>query len=186
MTSHTPHHPFLTGNSIYLRGLEREDVDGNWLQWFNDREVTKYMANGSYPTTRESHLKFYDSTCVDNPQHVVLAIIESATGAHVGNLGLHRINWLCRRAEVGIVIGERSAWGKGYGTEAVRLLVEHGFRRLNLHKIFARVDAENKAGVRMFERAGFTLECTLKDEIVRDGRFFDTAYLSIFQGAVLP
>lgn len=173
-------HPFLTGDKVYLRGLARDDVDGPWLTWFNDREVTRYMYNGGYPTTREGHLAFYESTCVNNPDHLVLAIIEKATGRHVGNLGLHRISWIYRRAELGIVIGERSAHGKGLGTEACRLIVGHGFSRFNLHKVFARVEAENKAGVRMFEKAGFRIEATLKEEIIRDGGFYDSVYMSVF------
>lgn len=174
------HRPFLVGKSLYLRGLEKSDLEGNWLQWFNDKQVTKYMYNGTYPSTYEGHFEFYQSVCVNNKNHLVLAIIDKADDKHVGNLGLHQINWLYRRAEIGIVVGERSAWGKGLGTEATKLIIDHGFRRLNLHKIIARTESENKGAIRMFERAGFQVEAELKDEIMRDGRFFPVTYLGAF------
>ncbi|NDV26709.1 GNAT family N-acetyltransferase [Desulfovibrio sp. JC010] len=171
---------FITGTKVGLRGLSLDDVDGNWFSWFNNPEITKYMYNGSYPNTREGLIKFYQSTCVDNSAHLVLAIIDIASGAHVGNLGLHRIDHLYRRAELGIVLGEKDFWGKGIGSEACKLICGHGFARFNLHKIFLRTEFENVGAIRAFEKAGFSQEAVLKEEIYRDGAFRDSVYMSCF------
>ncbi len=171
---------FLQGDKAGLRGLAREDVDGNWFSWFNDRRVVKYMFNGSYPNTREGLLDFYETRCVNNPGHLVLAIEDLETGTHVGNIGLHEINQLYRRAELGIVIGETGFWGRGIGGEACRLICDHGFARLNLHKVYLRTEAENVGAIRAFERAGFAREAVLRDEIYRDGAYRDSAYMSRF------
>lgn len=174
------YHPFLIGDDIYLRGIELADIDGKWFSWFNDKDVTKYMFNGTFPNTREGLIDYYEKTCVNNHNDIVLAIIEKDSNEHVGNIGIHRINYLYRRAELGIVIGEKSIWGKGYGSAACSLITRHCFNRLNLHKIFLRVAAENKGGIRAFEKAGFAVEAVLKDEIISDGRFCDSVYMSMF------
>ncbi len=78
--------------------------------------------------------------------------------ASIGNCGFFDINWRIRSAEVGLFIGEKSCWNKGYGTEVMRLLLQHGFGTLNLNRIFLRVDAENLGGIRAYEKAGFIQE----------------------------
>ena len=172
------HHPFLVGERLYLRGLERADITGNWLQWFNDKEVTRYMLHGTFPTSVESHTEFYEHT-IHSSNDIVLAICDKSTSAHIGNVGLHRIDWICRLAEFGIVIGEKAFWGQGYGTEATRLIVAHGFRRLNLHKIFLGVHAEHRAAISAYARVGFRQEALLKEEIYRDGCYFDKILMGL-------
>lgn len=171
--------PFIIGDKIYLRGLEKDDVDKNWFNWFNDNEVTRYMANGAYPNTRESLISYYETMCVNNPNDLVLAIIEKDSNLHVGNIGIHRFNWRYRRAELGIILGERSAWGKGYGTEACKLICRHCFDRFGFHKIFLRTEEQNKGAVRMFEKAGFKTEAILRDEILREGRWYNSVYMGM-------
>lgn len=172
-------HAFLVGEKIYLRGLEREDISGNWYQWFNDEEVTRYMVRGAFPTSVESHTEFYEHI-VHSSTDLVLAICDKNTGAHIGNVGLHRIDWINRSAEFGIVIGEKAFWGRGYGTEATKLIISHGFRRLNLRKIFLGVCAEHVAAIKAYERSGFRQEAVLKSELYRDGRYLDKVLMSIF------
>ncbi len=178
------HHPFLVGDKVYLRGLERSDITGNWLQWFNDKEVTRYMVNGALPNSVESQTSFYEHV-VNSSHDLVLAICDKATGAHIGNTGLHRIDWINRMAEFGIVIGEKAFWGQGYGGQATRLIVAHGFRRLNLHKIFLGVHSEHKAAIQAYTRAGFQQEACLKRELYRDGGYFDKLLMAIFAEDVL-
>jgi ribosomal-protein-alanine N-acetyltransferase len=173
------HHPFLVGDRVFLRGLERADITGPWLQWFNDAEVTRYMYRGAFPNSVEGHTDFYESV-VKGSGDLVLAICDKTSQEHIGNVGLHRIDWISRIAEFGIVIGSKVHWGKGAGTEATRLIVGHGFSRLNLHKIFLGVHADHVSAIRAYERAGFHREALVKGEIYRDGRYFDKVLMAAF------
>jgi len=86
---------------------------------------------------------------------LVLAIISKSDNFHIGNIGLHNIDWFYRKAELGIIIGERNYQGKGLATEAVKLLLKHAFQRLNLHKVYLRTEEENERAIKMFTAAGF-------------------------------
>ena len=172
------HHPFLTGERLYLRGLEKSDIDGPWFDWFNDQENTHYMYNGTYPTSYEGHLKFYEQIA-DSKDDLVLAVCLKEDNRHIGNVGLHRISWMYRRAELGIIMGDRSVQGKGLGTEAIRLIVAHGFNRLNLHKIYLRVEEGNARARRAFEKAGFQTEGVLREEIYHHQQWSNSVYMGL-------
>jgi [ribosomal protein S5]-alanine N-acetyltransferase len=171
-------HPFLVGRDVYLRGLMKSDIEGPWFDWFNDQENTFFMFNGTYPVSYESHLDFYQQV-IQSRDNLVLGICEKDNDRHIGNVGLHNINWLYRRAELGIIIGDRKAQGKGMANEAMRLLIGHGFSRLNLHKIFLRAEEGNSAALKAFERIGFKVEGNLREEIRHHGKWRDSIYMGI-------
>ncbi len=171
-----PYHPFLIGEKCYLRGLEETDLEGNYFQWFNDQEVTAFMRNGTFPNSAAKARDFF-LRMSSSENDIVLAIIGKDDGRHVGNLGLHGINWLYRSAELGIIVGERDCHGKGLATEAMRLLLGHAFNRLNLHRVYLITDIENKAAIRAFEKAGFVREGVLRQDCFRLGRYRDSIYM---------
>ena len=109
----------------------------------------------------------------------MLAICSRGDDRHVGNIGLHQIDHVYAKAELGIVIGSRSLRGKGLGTEAVRLLCGHGFDRLNLHKVWLRVEDANAGARRAFERAGVRVEGVLSEEILHHGERHDSIYMGL-------
>jgi RimJ/RimL family protein N-acetyltransferase len=77
------------------------------------------------------------------------------------------------------MIGEKSCWDKGYGTETMRLLLEHGFNTLNLHRIWLQVFAKNKRGIRAYEKAGFQFEGTFRDADYQHGQYQDVHFMSV-------
>jgi RimJ/RimL family protein N-acetyltransferase len=176
-----PRDAFLMGERCYLRPLREADIAGNWLHWFNDPEVTRYMLRGVFPATAESHAEFYRQVA-GSESDLVLAIVAREGDVHVGNIGLHRIDWQNRYAEYGVVIGERDFWGQGIGTEATRLICRHGFDRLNLHRIWLGVFADHAVAIRMYERIGFRVEGTMREEILRDGRYLDKVIMGLLAG----
>jgi RimJ/RimL family protein N-acetyltransferase len=173
---------FLCGDLCYLRPLERADIEGNWLHWFNDPEVTRYMLRGTMPTTVESQTAFYESVVTGSDSDLVLAIVSRDDDVHLGNIGLHRIDWQHGSAEYGIVVGERDHWGRGVATEATRLICRHGFERLNLHRIWLGVIAEHEAAIRVYRRAGFVEEGRHREEVLRDGRRCDVLIMGLLRG----
>lgn len=174
-----PPHAFLVGECCYLRPPTREDVLGNWPHWFSDPEVTRYMLRGVFPQSVDAQIDFYEHVAAEQTTDLVLAIVARDTDAHVGTVGLHRIDWINRSAEFGIVIGERDHWGKGIGGEATRLIVAHGFDRLNLNRIWLGVFAEHEAAVRLYERVGFQVEGRFRAAILREGRQHDQLIMGL-------
>jgi [ribosomal protein S5]-alanine N-acetyltransferase len=173
-------HPFIVGEHLYLRGLTRDDLGGNMFNWANDAEVTRYMFMGAVPNTPQSLEREYDSLAASQ-NDVVLAVVDTATDAHIGNTGLYAINWISRLAEYRIIIGEKDYWGRGYGTEAARLTVAYGFEKLNLNCIFLGVNAEHAAAIRSYEKAGFVHEGKMRQIIYRNGRYYDGVRLSMLR-----
>ena len=113
--------------------------------------------------------------------------IESAeAGTHVGNVWLWNIDARHRKAELRVVIGEPAVRGHGVGTEAIDRLCHYGFERLNLHRIYAYVLAANPGGRRAFEKAGFVLEGTLRDDRWYGDGYVDTWLLARLREARPP
>jgi RimJ/RimL family protein N-acetyltransferase len=109
------------------------------------------------------------------------AIVVSAENRHIGSVGLMKINHREQNAELGIVIGDKTQWGRGYGREAIELLLPYGFFTLNLHRIFLRVDATHAAAMRCYTRCGFVEEGRLRDAIFHQGRFEDQLLMSVLR-----
>src|SRR5262245_48920234 len=177
--SDRPRNAFLTGEVCYLRPLERTDAEGNWRHWFSDPEVTRFMFRGVFPLSLETQTTFYEHVASSQQDDLVLAVVARDGDVHVGNVGLHRIDWVNRSAEFGIVLGERDQWGRGIGSEATRLIVEHGFARLNLNRIWLGVFADHEAAIKIYERLGFMIEGRLRAAILRDGSAHDQLIMGL-------
>ena len=164
---------FSEGERIGLRALCAADVP-RWTQWFNDPAVTADLNKGLYPNTEASQAEFFER--IHASRHDVLlgiAALRIPAGELVGVIGLHHIDWVHRRADISIVIGEASAHGQGFGTEAIRLITAHAFDTLNLHKVTAGTWATNLGSRRAFEKAGFVLEATIRQSYWHRDRYVD-------------
>lgn len=170
-------HPFLIGERIYLRGIEKKDLSGEYYDWMNDYEITRYLESGRFPNSQEGMEAYYQAR-VNNPNEVFLAVVLKENDRHIGNVKLGSINWVHRHAEIGILIGAKDCWNKGYGTEATVLLMDYAFKRLNLHKIILGVVAEHKAAIKVYENIGF-----IKEGEISDYLFVDNSYKAkVFMG----
>jgi RimJ/RimL family protein N-acetyltransferase len=168
---------FLVGENIYLSPLDMDHVNATYLNWINDEEVINFLEI-SFPTAMEQ-LEGYVKAILDNPNCIFLAINESATQKHIGNLKIGPINWVSRVAGHGILIGDKSSWGKGYASEAIKLLAQYAFRNLNLHKVWSIIVDSHMASIKAHQNAGFKIEGKLKQHLFKDGRYVDAAIISI-------
>ncbi len=173
-------HPFLVGEKIYLRKLDMEDLKGNYLKWINDYEVTRYLSSGAFPTDAQGLEKYFEKIDT-SPNEVMFAIIEKKTDRHIGNIKIGNINWINRIADIGRLIGEKDAQGKGYGLEAMKLALDYCFKRLNLHKIIAGTVVDNIAPQKHYEKLGFTVEGRFRKEAFIDGEYRDTIRVGILR-----
>ncbi|RLC84789.1 MAG: N-acetyltransferase [Chloroflexi bacterium] len=170
----------IVGEKVRLRPIERDDLP-RYVEWFADPEVRRYLAL-YLPFSLAQEERWFENLLerLERREDVVLAI-ETAEGVHIGNVGLHRIDWRNRNAELGIAIGERSYWNQGYGTDAIRTLLGLAFREMNLHRVFLRVDADNARGIRCYEKAGFRREGVLREAVFKEGAYHDQYIMSILQ-----
>ena len=171
---------FLVGKKLYLRPLESHDLKGSYLDWLNDYAVTRYLEVGIFPTTKEALAQYLEAVA-KHPMNVMLAIVDRATDRHIGNIKLGPVNLIHRHAELGILIGEKAFWGRGYAREAIDLVLDYGFSRLNLHKIQLGVHADHAEAIQLYERLGFTREGLLRQHLFRDGTYRDKALYGLLR-----
>ncbi len=166
--------------NIRLRAFEKEDLE-IVLGWVNDEEVTQYLSDSLiYPVSRTDEVKWLESISNANHKEKVLAI-ETMSGKLIGSVGLTNINWVERKAEMGIMIGEKDQWNKGYGSEAVREILRLAFEKMNLNRIYLRVFENNPRAIKVYERCGFRREGVLRHDHFRGQRYFDTIIMGILR-----
>lgn len=151
----------LSGTVVSLRAFDRRHLAVT-RDWMNDLELAQ-LLDRCRPVTDAEHEHWYSSLLARNDV-CFMAIEETDTGRHIGNVWLWNIDWRNSKAELRIVIGERTALGQGSGTEAIGLLCEYAFERLNLRRIYAYVLASNPRAVRAFQKSGFDQEGLLKGD----------------------
>lgn len=168
----------IVGDKVNLRPIEREDLP-RYVQWFGDPEVRRHLLL-YIPFSLAQEERWYENLLdrLEKGNDVLLAI-ETAEGVHIGNLGLHSIDWKNRNAELGITIGDKEYWGQGYGTAAIRTLLKLAFEEMNLHRVFLRVDEDNERGIRCYEKCGFQRDGILREAVFREGRYHDQLMMSV-------
>jgi [ribosomal protein S5]-alanine N-acetyltransferase len=174
-----------SGSNVYLRPLERTDLGESYLGWLNDPEVTRYTETGIFPTTAQDLEKFHQEVTGSRSQ-VILAAIHKKSGRHIGNVKLGPIHWVHRRANFGMLIGDKKLWGKGIGAEATRLAVEYGFYRLNLRRIDLAVFAEHESAVHLYEQVGFKVEGRLRQDAFQGGEYRDRLWMGLLRSEYSP
>lgn len=167
-------HRVLQGDHIVLRPLAASDLR-RCVKWFNDPQVTHFLGRSSAVTLAEEERWFREYE--RKPDEQVFAI--DVEGEHVGNLGLHRVDRVHRKADLGIVIGEPTMWSRGMGTEAIRLGLRYAFGALGLNKVSLDVLEYNQRAIRTYEKCGFRREGVHREDIYKDGRFFNVLRMGI-------
>jgi RimJ/RimL family protein N-acetyltransferase len=146
--------------------------------WLADAEVRRWLAALDKPPTLEEEIEWYEDTRA-NPDNVLWAI-ETLDGQLVGTCEL-RAALKHSRAELGISIHDKEQWNKGYGTDAVNLVLEYGFEDMELNRIELTTDEDNVRGRRCYEKCGFVEEGTLRQHRFVEGRFGNTIVMSILR-----
>jgi len=167
----------IIGQKTRLRAIERSDIP-TFLRWFNDPEVRQYLSM-YLPLSEAQEERWFERQLEDDSSHVFA--IETADGVHIGNVGLHDIDWKNRRALCGIVIGEKEYWNRGYGADALRTLLRFAFEELNLHRVFLHVFDFNERAIRCYEKVGFRHEGRLRQARFTEGRYVDELVMAVLR-----
>lgn len=164
--------------TVRLRPLAIEDVD-HILTWVNDPEIVGNIAAfGGEPFTREQEEAYVRQT-IASPTDRVFSIERVEDGRYLGQCGLHQIHWRSRVGRISCIIAERSLMGRGYGSAAIRAVLDHAFGPLDLHKVWLMIFRENERSRRTYARIGFLEEGILREEYFHKGGWHDMLRMSI-------
>lgn len=169
---------YLESEHLYLREVRQSDVTQRYVDWLNDRSVNRFLETRFVPHSLDTVAAFVASKAGDRNEPF-FAICVKGTDQHIGNAKIGPIDWIHRRASTSILIGESSAWGKGYATEVFSMLSDHAFRELNLNKLEAGVYSQNEGSLRMLERNGFVREGVIRQHCWLDGEYVDVVKMGL-------
>ncbi len=167
----------IRGEKINLRPMTYDDTD-NIVKWrANKRVKNNFLFRGEI--TKEVHVNWI-KTMVETGEVVQFIIEEAESDRPIGSTYLRDIDREIGKAEFGIFIGEDDAVGRGYGTEAAKLIVNYAFSNLKLHKVYLRVLDENLVAKKSYEKVGFKEEGRFRDEVFLNGEYKDVVFMAIF------
>lgn len=169
---------FLTGNKIYLRGLTKEDCQGQYLSMVNDAEILSFVEGIGYHPLDSRDLEDYIESNSNN-SNLLLGIFENNTDIHVGNIHLSQIKPYHNNCIFGIIM-HRGYVGKGYASEATGLLAKHAFESLNIHRIQINVVDKNYRAIKLYEGIG-----AVKEGALREAFYFSNAYHDVIVYSLL-
>ena len=165
---------------IYLRPMEREDLNDNYLSWVNDTSINSYiLAATGFPVNRDSLESYFESS--QPPKAALFAVCDTETNKHIGNARLSQIDWINRVALYGRLIGDPDYRGKGYGTDTLIALLRFGFYHLGLNRIWSAAVVQNEVSLKSNDKVGMTHEGVLREFVYADGQFRDAIALSMIR-----
>lgn len=165
----------ITGERVSL-GPQRRDLVPLTHRWLNDFAVMAPLGAPLHPLSEEGAVQAYEGS-EGAADQVWFTLYKRAPLRPIGITGLREIEPLQRSAEFVIFIGEQDCWGKGYGTETARLLLDYGFTDLGLHNIMLKVFGFNERGINAYRRAGFREIGHRRHAFRLAGESFDVIYM---------
>ena len=160
--------PVLTGTAVTLRPPDDSDP-ARFVEWLSDMEVTRYLGSAMGRALFEEEEWFKSAGESKDAVHWVI----EAGGRTIGSTGIFGIDWLNAHGQTGTLIGDKSAWHKGYGSEVMLIRTEYAFRELNLHKLTTSVFMENEPSKRGLRKVGYREIGVEREHFFRDGRWHD-------------
>ena len=165
----------LVGDRIYLSPRNSEDVE-KFTEWLNDFETTDYTGRSGILTTLDGERKYLEEN--SNPE-ATFVIVTLEDNKMIGTVSLEDINWINRTATLGIFIGDKEFRSKGYGTEAIRLILEYGFKYMNLYNIKLDLMEFNERALKCYEKCGFKEYGRRRKCKFINGKYYDSISMDI-------
>ena len=144
----------------------------------NDPDVLEHLDSARKPVSKYNLQKYYERV-MDSDTEIMFAVVEKASEKHIGNVKLTKIDLLHRQANYGRMIGDKTSWGKGYGTEILKLIMDYAFNKLNLNRIYTPVYEDNVRSIRSNEKAGM-----VKEGVSYQARYVNGQYKNIVNFAM--
>ena len=167
----------MIGDKVYLSPVNSDDYL-KYVEWLNNYNIAKGVNQIRNILTIEAEKEFLSKKTDDCYN---FSIINKSNDMLLGNISLMKVDFVDRTAELGIFIGEEDNLGKGYGSDAIRLILEYGFNQLNLNNIMLRVYSFNELAINAYKKCGFKIFGTLKEAHYFEGKYCDEIYMNILK-----
>lgn len=167
----------MIGEHLYLSPINTDEVD-IYLQWMNDQAVAVNFGQYNKLVSSKSDMKWLYEPSKDMHRYAMVLLDGDVL---IGSISLHNIDNLNRNAFIGIFIGNEEHRGIGYGFESIRLILNYGFKVMNLHNIMLTVHADNYAGIACYKKVGFRETGRMAEWVFKDGKYIDKLYMGIME-----
>ncbi len=173
------------GNRVHLGLLDVSDAE-QCAVWINDQEITQYLS-ARLPMSVAMEREWIERSQKGGRDHVFAILLKRGTSQknlepkHIGNAGIHNVNYIHRHGVAGIYIGDKQRWGKGYGTEAMHLLLRFSFLTLGLHRVELAVNATNTRAICSYVRCGYKHEGVQRQHHCLRGEYIDSNTMGILR-----
>ncbi|MEX2236386.1 MAG: GNAT family protein [Dehalococcoidia bacterium] len=174
----------LEGRMVRLRALEPED-EPRLYEWFNDQEVIATAGGSGYAKSHAQEREWIEKAKNPNFERAEFGVVALVDGELIGTIGLRMTSPENRGANLGLTVGDKSRWNQGYGTDAMRVICRFGFEQMNLHRIELSAYADNRAGIRVYEKVGFKIEGTLRSHAFYGGRYLDGIVMGLLEDELI-
>jgi RimJ/RimL family protein N-acetyltransferase len=169
----------INGEKIYLRPLEKNEMK-LICKWHNDDEVMTLFAITK--KTKEKYWLDWFKKINRDPNTIYFGIVKKNDDKFIGYVNIEQIYWnhkLCR--DTGILIGEKEEWSKGYGTEAMHLIIKYAIEELGLHRLELMTFVFNKRGMRVWDKCGFKKEGIMRRARFVNGEWHDVIFMALLE-----
>ncbi len=168
----------FSGSTVRLAVFDPEKDAEIWTHWNHDSEYSRLLSDDPAYQWTPKQIKGWMEKEKDSYFFVIRNLADDRL---IGTIGLDGFDWAARHAWVGIGLGERDFWGKGYGTDAMRVLLRYAFQELNLNRVNLNVFEYNERAQKSYLKCGFTEEGRLRQVMLREGRRWDIIFMGILK-----
>ena len=168
----------LTGEKVKVRNLNRQDIP-LLVKWKNDPEIADLVRGGPIHTTFDMECRRFEKSLTE--YNTMRMIIETLSRKPIGFISLGEIDRDNRKAEIGMLIGEKEYWDQGYGTDSLITLLDYLFREKCLNRVGLEVFEYNTRAKRAYEKIGFTVEGVQRKGLFRKNAFYDVYLMGILR-----
>lgn len=165
---------------IYLRALEPDDYKVS-IKWRKDDEIWTTVVGPKYFVSSAYEKQWVEDSILDSSKNIKLAICLKENDKHIGNVYLTDIDYRNRNAIYGIMIGDKSYWGKGIAKEAISLILHYAFMDLGLIRVEGIYLTKNLASINAAKKCGFKEEGILRKAVFKNGDYQDLKIMSIIR-----
>jgi RimJ/RimL family protein N-acetyltransferase len=169
----------IRGKKVDLVAISSDYLE-HYHKWINDPEVTDMLGAGKLPLSMLDERQWLEQMIDPSKEGKTFTIL-TKKGQPIGNIGFNHLTYQNRHGTMGIMIGEKGLWDKGYGTDAINTLLEFGFEELGLRMIELYVDEDNERAVACYKKCGFVLQGRARKHTFHNGEYVDDLQMGILR-----